>query len=133
MSQENLANLRRGYEAFTRGDRSAVTDLVTPDVEWGATYFPGIEDVYRGSDAMQQWIDTIRSAWEEFEVTLDEVLHDGGDVAVVAERVRGRGRGSGAEVEMRVFSMYLFEEGKVRKRSAFTERNAALEAAGLAE
>jgi len=30
MSQENLANLRRGYEAFTRGDRSAVTDLVTP-------------------------------------------------------------------------------------------------------
>jgi len=133
MSQENLATLRRGYEAFTRGDRSAVTELATPDVEWGATDFPGIEGVYRGPDAMQQWMDTIRSAWEEFEVTLDEVLHDGGDVAVVAERVRGRGRESGAEVEMRVFSMYWFKERKVRKRSAFTERKAALEAAGLSE
>ena len=133
MSQENLATLRRGYEAFTRGDRPAVTDLATPDVEWGATHFPGIEDVYRGPDAMQQWMDTIRSAWDEFEVTLDEVLHDGGDVVVVAERVRGRGRESGAEVEMRVFSMYWFKEGRVRKRRAFTERKAALEATGLSE
>jgi ketosteroid isomerase-like protein len=102
-------------------------------VEWGATNFPGIEGVYRGPDGMRRWMDTIRSAWDEFEVTLDEVLHDRGDVVVVGERVRGRGRGSGAEVEMRVFSMYWFEEGKVRKRSVFTERKAALEAAGLSE
>jgi ketosteroid isomerase-like protein len=133
VSQENLANLTRGYDAFTRGDMSTVTDLATPDVEWGATNFPGIEGVYRGPDGMRRWMDTIRSAWDEFEVTLDEVLHDRGDVVVVGERVRGRGRGSGAEVEMRVFSMYWFEEGKVRKRSVFTERKAALEAAGLSE
>jgi uncharacterized protein len=134
MSQENVANLRRGYEAFSRGDMPAVADLVTPDVEWGATdAFPGIEGVYRGSDALRRWMDTIRSAWDEFEVTLDEVLHDGANVVVVAERVRGRGRQSGAEVEMHVFSTYWFEGGKVRKRSAFTERKAALEAVGLRE
>jgi hypothetical protein len=32
---------------------------------------------------------------------------------------------------MRIFSVYRFEEGKVRRREAFTERNVALEAAGL--
>jgi ketosteroid isomerase-like protein len=66
-------------------------------------------------------------------VTLDEVLHDGGEVVVVTERLRGRGRGSGAEVEMRVFSAYWFEGGKIRRREAFTEQKEALAAAGLRE
>jgi ketosteroid isomerase-like protein len=78
-------------------------------------------------------MDTIRAAWEKFEVTPDEVVRDEGDVLVVAERQRGRGRGSGVEVVMRVFSVYCFREGKIRRRQAFTERKAALEAAGLSE
>ena len=132
MSQETLANLRRGYEAFNRGDASVAMDLATPDVEWGTTgTFPGLVGTHRGPEALPKWMDTIRSAWEKFEVTLDEVVRDEGDVLVVAELQRGRGRGSGVEVEMRVFSVYSFREGKVRRRQAFTEREAALEAAGL--
>jgi ketosteroid isomerase-like protein len=138
MSEEMLATLRRGYDAFNRGDTSKMpevaSELATPDMEWGATgAFPGVEGMYRGPEAMQEWMEVIRSAWEEFEVSLDEVLHEGGDVVVVTELLRGRGRGSGAEVEMRVFSAYWFERGKIRRRAAFTERNAALEAAGLRE
>jgi hypothetical protein len=34
---------------------------------------------------------------------------------------------------MRVFSAYWFENGKIRRRAAFTERREALEAAGLRE
>jgi len=138
MSQQTLATLRHAYEAFNRGDTSVILELAreigTPDVEWGATgAFPGVEGMYRGPEAMQEWMDIIRSAWEEFEVSLDEVLHDGDDVVVVAELLRGRGRGSGVEVEMRIFSAYWFEQGKLRKRAAFTEPKAALEAAGLRE
>jgi ketosteroid isomerase-like protein len=138
MSKEMLATLRRGYEAFNRGDTSVILEfareVATPDVEWGATgAFPGVEDTYRGPEAMQEWMDVIRSAWEQFEVALDEILHDGDDVIVITELLRGRGRGSGVEVEMRVFSAYWFEEGKLRRRAAFTERKAALEAAGLRE
>jgi hypothetical protein len=48
MSKETLAILRRGYEAFNRGDTSMILELAgelaTPDVEWGATgAFPGVE------------------------------------------------------------------------------------------
>jgi ketosteroid isomerase-like protein len=82
---------------------------------------------------MAEWMDVIRSEWDEFEVTLDEVLYDGEDVLVVAELLRGRGRESGAEVEMCIFSTYWFENGKLRRRAAFIERTAALEAAGLRE
>jgi ketosteroid isomerase-like protein len=75
MSEENLANLRRGHEAFSRGDISEMFDLATPDVEWGATgAFPGVEGLYRGPESIEQWVDIIRSEWEEFEVTLDEIL-----------------------------------------------------------
>jgi ketosteroid isomerase-like protein len=121
-----------------RGDTSALLELAreigTPDVEWGATgAFPGVEGMYRGPEAMQEWMNVIRSEWENFRVTLDEVLHDEGDVLVVTELLRGRGRESGVEVEMRVFSAYWFEQGKLRRRAAFTERLAALEAAGLSE
>jgi ketosteroid isomerase-like protein len=78
-------------------------------------------------------MDVIRSVWEEIEVSLGEVLHDEGDLLVVTELVRGRGRSSGAEVEMRIFAMYRFEDGKIRSRQAFTERTDALEAAGLSQ
>jgi ketosteroid isomerase-like protein len=134
MSRKTLANLKRGYEAFNRGDASLAMDLATPEVEWGTSgTFPGLVGVYRGPEALPRWMDTIRSAWEKFEVTPDEVVRDEGDVLVVAELQRGRGRGSGVEVVMRVFSVYCFREGKIRRRQAFTEREAALEAAGLSE
>ena len=138
MSEENVETLKRGYEAFNRGNSSELLELAreigTPDVEWGSTgAFPGVEGMHRGPEAMQDWMKVIRSEWEDFRVTLDEVLHDEGDVLVVTELLRGRGRESGVEVEMRVFSAYWFEQGKLRRRAAFTERMAALEAAGLSE
>jgi ketosteroid isomerase-like protein len=138
MSQENIETLKRGYEAFNRGDTSVVVELgreiATPDVEWGATgAFPGVEGMYRGPEAMQRWMEVIRSEWKDFEVTLDEILYDSGDVLAVTERLRGRGRESGAEVEMRVFSAYWFQQGKLRRRAAFTEPEEALEAARLRE
>jgi ketosteroid isomerase-like protein len=138
MSEENVETLMRGYEAFNRGDTSELLELAkeiaTPDVEWGATgAFPGVEGMYRGPEAMQEWMNVIRSEWEDFRVTLDEVLQDEGDVLVVTELLRGRGRESGVEVEMRVFSAYWFEQGKLRKRAAFTKRREALEAARLRE
>ena len=138
MSEEALATLMRGYDAYNTGDPLVMStlarELATPDVEWGATgAFPGVGRVYRGPDAMQEWMEVIRSEWEEFEVSLDELIHDGDEMLVVAELLRGRGRGSGVEVEMRVFSAYWFEEGKIRRRAAFIDRHKALEAAGLCE
>ena len=136
MSEKTLATLRRGYDAYNRGDPSVMLkiaeDLATPDVEWGATgAFPGVGSIYRGPQAMQEWMEVIRSEWERFEVSLNEVLHDGDEILVVDELLRGRGRGSGVEVEMHVFSVYWFEGRKIRRRAAFTDREGALEAAGL--
>lgn len=130
MPRENLELIRRGHEAFSRGDLSWVRGSVAEDVEWLPTgTFPGLEGVYRGVDAIDKWMATIRAEWEEFEVSLEEVLREEAEVIVIVERLWGRGRESGAEAEMRVFSVYRFNaEGKVTRRQAFTSREAALEA-----
>ena len=82
---------------------------------------------------MDDWMESVRSSWERFDVSLDGVVRDLDDVVVVIERLTGRGRASSAEVEMRIFSVYWFEQSKIVKRRAFTTEDEALEAAGVRE
>jgi ketosteroid isomerase-like protein len=129
MSQELIEKIRVGHEAFNRGDLSQAKSNVADDVEWGTTgTWPGLEGTYRGQDALDDWMRTLQSEWEWFEVSLGEVLEDAGDVVVLAERLSGRGRESGIEVEMQVFSVYWSGGGKIVKRRSFRTREEALAA-----
>ena len=77
VSEQGLAHIRRGHEAFNRGDLSAIVELATPDVEWGSTgAFPGLDDEYLAPEAIGRWAEIVRNEWEEFEVTIGEVLHE---------------------------------------------------------
>lgn len=79
-------------------------------------------------DALDQWMESLRAEWQEFDVSLAEVLAEGDDAVAVAERLWGRGRESGAEVEMVVYSVYRFNaEGKLTLREAYTTAQEALE------
>jgi ketosteroid isomerase-like protein len=134
MSQGNLERLRRGHEGFTRGDISSLRENVADDVDWGTTgAFPGLDESYLGPEALERWMEAVRSAWESFEVEIDEVVRDADDVLVITERLWGRGRGSGVETEMQIFSVYWFDEGQIVRRRVFDSREDALEAAGLSE
>jgi ketosteroid isomerase-like protein len=117
----HVQTIREGQEGFTRGDLSWAKANVAEEVEWGTTAnFPGLEGVYRGPDALQEWMETIRAEWEEFKVSTDQVLREEDDAIVIVERLWGRGRKSGAEAEMRIISLYRFTpEGKVAKREVF--------------
>lgn len=134
MSRQVLEVVRRGQEAFSRGDTAAVRETVTEDVEWGTTAaFPGIQPLYRGADELERWVGSIREAWARFEVSIDEVLYEGDEAAVIVERLAGSGRGSGADAEMSAFAVYWVRDGRVARRAAFLEKSEALEAAGLSE
>ena len=86
-----------------------------------------MQDSYRGFDALAEWVRIQRAEFEEFEVSLEEVLQDKEDALVIVERLWGKGRGSGAVAEMRVYAVYWFDdEGKMFKRRAFTSAEEAL-------
>jgi ketosteroid isomerase-like protein len=128
--RRHVDTIRIGYEGFNRGDLRAAREILAEDVEWGTTgAFPGIEGVYRGPDALDEWMESLRAEWREFSVGLAEVLAETDDAVVLAERLWGRGRESGAEVEMRTYAVYRFNaEGKLTLREAFSTSDEALAA-----
>jgi ketosteroid isomerase-like protein len=130
MPREHLDALRRGQEAFNRGEIKTATEVFADDVEWATTgIWPGMEETYHGREGLQEWSAVLRREWDEFEVSVGEVLRDQEDALVVVELLRGRGRESGAQAEMRVYTIYRFnDQGKVAKRRAFTSAEEALAA-----
>ena len=130
MSAEHQKTMREAYDSFNRGDASWAERLATDDVEWGTTAtFPGMDPVYHGAAGVAKWMSVVRSEWEHFQVSLDEVLGETSDALAVVERIWGRGMGSGAEGQMLIFAVYRFDpEGKVAKRQAFTTREEAQDA-----
>ena len=101
MSQQNVETVRRAfeYEISGRGDIAEVLASFDPHVvmnpvEEGASY---------GVDAIRDNFEHWQGAWEDLEVTIDEVI-DAGDRVVLSAHHRGRGRGSGLEIEARYWS-----------------------------
>jgi ketosteroid isomerase-like protein len=126
----HVDTIQIGYEGFNRADLTEAREILTEDVEWRTTgSFPGLEGVYRGPDALDEWMEVLRAEWREFEVSLADVLAEREDAVVVAERLRGRGRESGIEVEMHTYAVYRFNaDGKLTLREAFSTAEEALAA-----
>jgi len=131
MSEENVETARRIYRDWEQGDFSSV-DWADPDIEFmlgsGAD-----EAVHRGTEAIgQAWAEWLR-AWDEFRVDAQEFVDLGDDVLVMVE-FGGRAKKSGVPIERMLGGNLLsFRNGKVVRLVTFTDRNDALEAAGLRE
>ena len=101
-------------------------------VEWhDQAAIPGA-DVHRGREAVSRHFERWFDAWEEIEYTPEELL-DRGDRVVVVIRRRGKGKGSGVEVSDQVIHVYTVSSGKIVRFEGFSDKDAALAAAGLSE
>ena len=121
--------VRELWEAYSRGDIDHVIALSDPYVvlvtlEEGPLYGP---DAVRANYA--RWMEAWR---EEPETTVEEVIGNGDHVVVIA-CFRGRGRGSGVRVAERLYEVYTLRNGRVLRVDEFSDRDQALEAAGLRE
>jgi ketosteroid isomerase-like protein len=130
MPGDPLETLQEGYDAFNRDDTSWTALHATEDVEWGTRgLFPGMEDVYHGRQGVTEWMRVVRAEWEDFRVSLVEVIGQREDALAVVERIWGRGRESGAEGEMTFTTVYHFTpETKIALRTVYESRQAALDA-----
>ena len=124
MSLENLTIVRR----FVVGDLEKALVYAAPDIVWN----PVEEASARGHDAVRASVARWKGAWAEYDVTHEEFV-DAGDHVVVTLHIWGRGRGSGVEIDARLFDVYTIRDGAIVRMDEFTERSAALEAAGLRE
>ena len=134
MSQENVEIVRRGYEAFDRGDRAAAARLLAPDVEWHSVAAPlvGVGTI-RGREAMLQFWEDLGEGIEGFRVSPEEFHRPrqrSGPVrrALPGPRPRQPRRGQHAHRQR------LRDPGwMVAAVRDYSSRGEALEAAGLSE
>jgi ketosteroid isomerase-like protein len=130
MSAANVEVVRRFVDAFNRLDVESMDDYYDPEVElheWPTA--PGAQ-VYRGIDGVRSALDNWFDVWEWMRVEIVDLV-DAGDQVLVTLDQRAKGRGSEIEVAIRSYNVYAFRDGRVFRMQLFTEREAALEAAGL--
>jgi len=132
MSQENLEIVRRGYEAFNRGDVDAVLDLCAPDVEWADISAPDTPLV-TGKDAVRAYFEGMLQVWASPWREAEEIIDLGGDRVLVMCHIMARGRGSGIEVDARIGDLLTIRDGRVACWTSYRSWGRARRAAGLHE
>ena len=129
MSKDNAENaIRRCSGALNRMDPDAVMDVIDPEIEW-RTELIGTP-VYRGHDGVRQALHDIQRAWDGWRTEVIEI-EAGERAAFLGTRAAARARATGIEVEAELFYAVFFRDGKVIRVEGFTDREAALAAAGL--
>src|SRR3978361_1510234 len=83
MSQENLDVVRRGYEAFARGDIDAAIEFMHPQVE--AHDPPEAPDatIYRGREAVRRDWEQFSDLFEDFSIDVEKSCDRGDEVVVL--------------------------------------------------
>jgi ketosteroid isomerase-like protein len=102
-------------------------------MEWGwSAEFPDqagvVPDPELRSERLRRWLDS----WEGWRVEAEEYI-SAGEFVVVLCRYTGRGKGSGVDVDVQGAHVWKMHDGKVVRLEIFSNREKALEAAGLRE
>lgn len=131
MSRENVELVERFFELFQQGEWQHL-DLLAEDVVYRPIAEITDTGEYHGREGyrryMQDFFDD--SWWGEmtYEVT---GYRDHDDKVIARIEMTGRGRSSGADVSARVFAVFTIAGGRIAREEDFTDRGAALAAAGL--
>jgi ketosteroid isomerase-like protein len=127
--------VRRGCEAVNRRDFEVLFLVLDPDIEFrfaGAFVLPDLPGVQRGHEGYRRLWEYGIEVMGDLRLEIDEVT-DYGDRLINAGRQMGHGSSSGVAVNQVVFQLLTLRRGLVVRQEDFTDRDKALEAAGLRE
>src|SRR5215207_9193378 len=134
MSEENVAIIRRAFDAYTAGDTDAVLDLCAEDIVIRqAPEVPVGSPQQHGHEGVLEAFGIWPEQWDDFEIEIQRIVADPRDYVVVATRQRGRGKQSGVEVEANFTFVFTVRRGKITEWRIFVHESEALVAAGLGE
>ncbi len=132
MSQKNVEIVARMYaEARTRPE--ALFEFLDDDIEWETTALDMAGTAQgRGPDTVRSFFRSWVGAFEEWDYVAENLI-DAGDSVVARIHQWGRGKASGVTVENRFWQVWTIRGGKAIRATHHTDRDKALEAAGLSE
>jgi ketosteroid isomerase-like protein len=132
MSQENVEVIRRGWNAWLRGDMRDLFETFASDIVWDTSHFRDWpEAAYHGTDGVQRFLSEWLEVWDEYEVTIEEVIPVPDGRVVSLMRHRGRGRASGVPMDLPMAQIATLRDSKVIRLDNYDDPSEALEAVEL--
>ena len=130
MSDADIETIKRGYEAWNRGDFDAALAVMDPEVTWqfhADALFPGTDELYRGHDGVRRFFELFAEPWERIRVEIDRIEEAAGQY-VVYTRLTGVGKGSGVEIEAPFVDVLEMRGGRLLRWRGYTGQEQALAA-----
>jgi ketosteroid isomerase-like protein len=112
MPDARLDIVRRGIEAYNRGDQEALAEFVSEDMVAVVPDGMANAGVYHGREGFRRMMANWDEAWEEFSIDIEEIFEEG-DALIVPVVQRGRGRGSGVEITMPAVQLMRFQGERI--------------------
>jgi ketosteroid isomerase-like protein len=125
MSQQNIAIVRSGYEAFRRGDIPAVLALLDSNIEFTVPDSLPTGGTYRGHEEVLRLFQKLSENYKDLSVEVDEYI-EAGDYVIA----RGRHKGRAAKSEfVSPFAMFwTIRNGKAVKVYEYADTARTLKA-----
>ena len=115
----NAALLRKGYDAFAKGDTAALTGLFSEDVVW---HLPGnnlISGEHRGRDAVfAVFAKTMELTGGTFKIDLHDIVANDEHTVSLSRASASR---QGKQLDLRGVDIYHIRNGKVTEWWSFVE------------
>jgi ketosteroid isomerase-like protein len=132
VSEENVAIVRRAFDAYSEGDIDEVLGLCAEDIViTQAAEVPGVSPQQRGHKGVLEAFGIWPEQWDAFQIEIQRIVADPGDHVVVATRQSGRGKQSGVEVEGEFTFVFTVRDEKVTEWRIFLDEGQALAETGL--
>ena len=115
----NVTLLRKGYEAFAKGDIAAITDMFAEDMVW---HVPGnnlISGEHKGRDAVfAVFAKTMELTGGTFKIDLHDIVANDEHTVSLTRAAASR---QGKQLDLRGVDIYHIRNGKVTEWWSFTE------------
>jgi ketosteroid isomerase-like protein len=129
VTSARAAALRAAYEGgLADPDRHAA--LLHPEVEW-QTNWPGLAPAVYGVEGVRRWAEEFQGPWEWVRFDVREVIEVDEETVFVWNHAQARGQDSGVHVEMDVYDVLTFRDGRIVLRRTWPDRAPAVATAGI--
>jgi ketosteroid isomerase-like protein len=129
MSRENVEIVRRGWEAFNRGDPAFLSDFAE-DAEFEEDPTFPEAGVFRGREEIMRYITGFQEQMRDHRFEVEEV-RDLGDQVLALLHETARGASSGIDVDQRPAFLFQFRDGMIVRMRAYLNRADGIKAVGL--
>lgn len=119
---ENIALVRRGYEAFKAGDMATLSELFEPDIAWSGPEMGVLKGTYNGRDAVLASFGQIFQETGGTFKSEPQAVAASGDLVFVQSTTAGQRQGRSLETEDVL--LFTVRNGKVKEIRHYVREHA---------